>query len=330
MLCPNCGYFITKRQKTCPKCENSLPEDTGEWSEESSVDIAAQDVRAKSTEEAAEAKVEEDAPEEPPPPEEQPPPKEKDITPAPSGKKSAPAEEIPPDEPSEPGPLFKREKVSPPEPDSKSPPGKASPAEPPEKSEPKKEVRPEDWVGKKYTRPESYQTGGATFSSELGTDWIDKYARSHLVDVPDHAGLGVRFWAGFLDWMLLIAVGVVTLVAGRLIITFIGGSAYSPVELLKLLAWPVGGLWFVVTVVYFTAFIAATGQTPGAIVMDVRVVDVSTGRPPPIGKAFLRAMAYLGGIVALGAGLWKTLFDPEKLPWHDKVAGTSVAPVMRM
>ncbi len=328
MLCPNCGYLITKRTKNCPKCNHVLPDETGEWSEESSVEIRAPEEEpagdvGPSVEKTGKQEDEEKPSEKPAAHE-----GEKKTSP-PVEKEVAAEEEIPPSESPEPGPLFQQEEVVPPKPDLRKEREKDQPPQTDRKGEHQSE-KPVHKVGPSYTVPEPYQAESATFSSELGTDWIDKYARSHVEKIPERAGLGVRFWVGLLDWMLLLAVGVVVLVVGRLVLTLLDGTLQSPWELLRILGWPAGGLWFVLVVFYFTIFVGTTGQTPGSLAMDVRVIDVATGRPPSIGKAFLRAMAYLGGMAALGAGSWKAILSPERLTWHDQVAGTRVVPVLRI
>jgi uncharacterized RDD family membrane protein YckC len=131
--------------------------------------------------------------------------------------------------------------------------------------------------------------------------------------------------------MLLAAVGVIVLLAGRLMITLLNnGASYSPWELLRILSLPVGGVWIVLVILYFTVFVAATGQTPGATVMDIRVTDASTNRPLSTGKSFIRALVFIFSVVVLGAGFWAAIFDPARRTWPDKVAGTRVNPVIKM
>lgn len=171
--------------------------------------------------------------------------------------------------------------------------------------------------------PESYQHDSATFSSELSTDWIEKYARTHVLRSPETASIGMRAWAFTIDWLLLTAMGVVILLAGRLVVTLLDGRQYAPFEMLKILAFPIGGVWFVVIMLYLTIFTAASGQTPGQLAMDLRVVG-ENGYPPPLPKALLRSLLYVLGLIPLGAGLWWVFIDEKRRTLHDLAAGSTV------
>jgi uncharacterized RDD family membrane protein YckC len=74
---------------------------------------------------------------------------------------------------------------------------------------------------------------------------------------------------------------------------------------------------------YFTYFHGATGQTPGKMVMGIKVVKV-TEEKMTFGTAFLRWVGHLisGAVLYLGF-LW-VLIDKRKQSWHDKIAGTFV------
>ncbi len=299
MICPNCGYLVTKRQNECPKCHNPLPQGEGEWSEESSQEMAA--TSGKGDEK----------------PERRPPESEK---------------EQPPQQNEKPGPLFTDEKkltegVSEEPPVREEPSSRQSPQKPPSRE---KQPPPRGRAEKEYTSPSPYEKEGATFSSELGTDWIEKYVRTHVKPLPERAGLGVRFWAALLDWMILLAVGAIILLAGRLAIFLINDTTYSSVQILKILSWPVLGVWLVILVLYFTLFVFSTGQTPGYYVMDIRAMDISFNRPPGMAKAFTRTMIYLIGLILVGAGCWSAWFNKDRVTWQDRMAGVRVAPVLRI
>jgi len=342
VLCPKCGYLVTTRRPTCPKCNNPLPEE-GEWSDESSIDrLTPPNILKESPkpEPLTPAKTSPDNNIEEPP---------RKSSSAVSADKPGPKEKTPPPvESSEPGPLFKAEK--PIEPKKEAAPKPAISVKPevvstPEKvfkpdkpsPEPRHEEKPKitppvktDRVIEHQTTPAPYHADSATFSSELSTDWIEKYARSHVSPIPERAGLGVRFWAGLLDWILLTAIGVVVLLAGRLMIALLNGAQYTPWELLRLLSLPAGGVWIVLVILYFVIFTVTTGQTPGATVMDIRVIDASSNHLPSAGKAFVRMAVYIAGILALGAGCWAAIFDPNRRTWHDRATGTKVTPVIKI
>lgn len=319
--------MIRKRQEKCPKCKHKLPEDTGEWSDTSSLEMPLTEKNEPETQ-PVETVLPENSNEK--------------ITDE-NGDKKTDDEIKTPGSVSGPGPLFKKEV---PESEDKGEPSDKrgdnfrTKIEKRTYQEKKKtegggektyieETLP-DKDGKKYTVPESYMKDSATFSTELSTDWIERYARSHVSPLPERAGMGVRFWAGTLDWILLIAVGVLALLVGKLLISFMSGSQFSPSQLLKILSWPIGGFWFVMLVLYFTTFIYATGQTPGCMLMDIRVYDADTNHPPSLGKSFIRAMVYIGGLVLGGIGSWVALFDPARRTWQDRLSGTRVMPLIKI
>ena len=75
--------------------------------------------------------------------------------------------------------------------------------------------------------------------------------------------------------------------------------------------------------VYFTWFHGATGQTPGKMLLKLRVVQPS-GEPIGFGTAFLRWVGYIiSSAVVLIGFLW-VVFDRKRQGWHDKIAGTVV------
>lgn len=180
----------------------------------------------------------------------------------------------------------------------------------------------------KFTTPEPYIKDSATFSSELSTDWIEKYARSHVVQTSGTAGIGMRIWAFFIDWLLLIAMGVVLLLAGRLILMLVNGGGVTPGEQLKVLIIPTVALWLALVFLYLAIFTVVSGQTPGMSAMDLRVAT-QDGRLPNFKKSVLRSVVYLLGLIPLGAGHWWALFNQEKRAIHDIAAGTVVLSVIQ-
>lgn len=323
MICPNCGYLVTKRQNMCPKCNNPLPRDEGEWSEESSQEIKGISERG--------GKAPSSGPR--PPTGDERPEREPPESPRPAAPEEPDSkEEPPPEEKQRPGPLFTdkeklAENAAGETPRREKPPPREAPVEPPRGG---KRPPPGKEAGAGYTSPVPYGKESATFSSELGTDWIEKYARSHVKPLPERAGLGVRFWAAVLDWMILLAVGAIILLAGRLVIFLINDTPYSSMQVLKILSWPVLGLWLVLLVMYFTLFISSTGQTPGYYVMDIRAMDISFNRSPGMTKAFTRTMIYLVGLALAGIGCWSAWFNEDKVTWQDRMAGVRVVPVLRI
>lgn len=79
---------------------------------------------------------------------------------------------------------------------------------------------------------------------------------------------------------------------------------------------------------YFTWFHGSVGQTPGKMMLKLRVVQ-ATGKPMTFGLAFLRWTGYLISKLAVYLGFIWVAFDRRKQGWHDKIAGTVVVIVKK-
>ncbi len=90
----------------------------------------------------------------------------------------------------------------------------------------------------------------------------------------------------------------------------------------------------VLQVLYHVGFVAVKGQTPGAMIVKVRVVRASDGQIPGWGPAFMRWVPNLvnfvpcvGGLLYLGLWIWAliSLFtDTNRQTPFDKAAKTYV------
>jgi len=78
-----------------------------------------------------------------------------------------------------------------------------------------------------------------------------------------------------------------------------------------------------ISMFYFTYFHGAAGQTPGKMILDLKVVQ-TTGEQMTFGLAFLRWVGYVISAVVFYLGFVWIAFDAEKQGWHDKIAGTVV------
>ena len=88
------------------------------------------------------------------------------------------------------------------------------------------------------------------------------------------------------------------------------------------------GLYFVVSIIYFTVMIGgARGQTVGQMAMGIRVIDFNTGGPIGYGRAFIRWLVSLISAAVILLGYLWMLWDKEKQCWHDKAANDVVVPV---
>lgn len=74
---------------------------------------------------------------------------------------------------------------------------------------------------------------------------------------------------------------------------------------------------------YFIFFWTLVGQTPGKMLLGVRVVSLN-GTLPTFWQSFRRYIGYYLSALALYAGYWWVLIDNRRQSWHDKLAGTVV------
>jgi uncharacterized RDD family membrane protein YckC len=124
----------------------------------------------------------------------------------------------------------------------------------------------------------------------------------------ERAGFWRRFAGAFID-------GIFVAVASGILRQVLGTGAGT-------------GLGFLVSAVYFTAFVGAErGQTLGQMVLGIKVIGLDTGASIGYGRALLRwFVSLVSGIVILLGYLWM-LWDKEKQCWHDKAANDVVVPV---
>ncbi len=128
----------------------------------------------------------------------------------------------------------------------------------------------------------------------------------------EYVGFWIRLVAAIVDGIILGVVnGLISLVSPM------GGTAWG----LPLL---VGSGNLVINLLYYWLFIGLKGQTPGKMLVGVKVVDAQ-GRGPGIWKAFLREIpGKIVSTVFLFIGYLWIAFDGKKQGWHDKIAGTFV------
>ncbi len=76
--------------------------------------------------------------------------------------------------------------------------------------------------------------------------------------------------------------------------------------------------------VLLQTFYDAVGGTPLRRKYGVVIVDVNSGQPIGIPRAFLRILVAQISYVTFGLGYLWMLWDPKKQTWHDKAARTLV------
>ncbi|SNT62046.1 Uncharacterized membrane protein YckC, RDD family [Streptosporangium subroseum] len=95
--------------------------------------------------------------------------------------------------------------------------------------------------------------------------------------------------------------------------------------------WALIGFETIVGVLYFTICHARWGWTLGKLALGIRVISLSSGRPPTYGKAALRGLIYSGapllpliGPLANLVDMVRLCFDKRRQCLHDMFVGTIV------
>jgi len=91
--------------------------------------------------------------------------------------------------------------------------------------------------------------------------------------------------------------------------------------------FPLPFLVFPLSWLYYWLFIGLKGQTPGKMVVGIKVVNAQ-GEKPGLGIAALREILgrFISGAAFCLGYLWIAI-DEEKQGWHDKIASTHVVKV---
>jgi len=135
-----------------------------------------------------------------------------------------------------------------------------------------------------------------------------------------------RLAAAIVDLLLLSLLCAAFWLAGGLALSADGAGEplFDPSSLLEF-AIPYFLLFFFVTFGYFTLFHYLTGQTPGKMLLRLRV-EGKDGAPLLFSQAFLRSVGGLLSLLVAGAGFWRIFFDGERRGWNDHLAGSRVVP----
>jgi uncharacterized RDD family membrane protein YckC len=137
-----------------------------------------------------------------------------------------------------------------------------------------------------------------------------------------YAGFVSRLLAYSIDLVVitvtLVATAWIVSTANSLVSTVNFGQTYPR---LRAIFAGTGALLF--TAGYFILFWTAIGQTPGKILLGVRIVG-QNGRPISFLQAIIRYLGYLLSTLALFMGYGWILIDNRRQGWHDKLARTFV------
>jgi uncharacterized RDD family membrane protein YckC len=88
--------------------------------------------------------------------------------------------------------------------------------------------------------------------------------------------------------------------------------------------YSLSGLTQLFSAVYFIGFWTWRGQTPGMMLLGLRIARDADGTPPGLARSILRYVGYVVSTIVLFIGFIWVAFDRKKQGWHDKIAGTVV------
>ncbi len=74
---------------------------------------------------------------------------------------------------------------------------------------------------------------------------------------------------------------------------------------------------------YFVVFWSLTGRTVGKWFMGLKVIRAD-GRPPTVGRSFVRFIGYGVSAIVFWLGYFWVLIDNDRQAWHDHMAKTWV------
>ena len=137
-------------------------------------------------------------------------------------------------------------------------------------------------------------------------------------------GFWIRFFATMIDNIILYFLAVILSTVG-LIALGMGSSGLDLLnedEMMQLLV-PLYLFNAIITIVYYTYFHGATGQTPGKMVCKLRVVN-KNGETIGYPRAFLRWAGYIISSFVFCLGFLWVVWDKNKQGWHDKIAKSYV------
>lgn len=145
-------------------------------------------------------------------------------------------------------------------------------------------------------------------------------------EVP-YASFGDRFLAFMLD--SIVQLPIVGPFLWLLLRDDIRGFAGDPFllaqQLTASLQSPLGRvILYGIPLLYCVLFWKYKSATPGKLMLDMKIVDATTGGNPGAGRLVLRYIGYIVCVLSFCIGFFWIAFDRRKQGWHDKMANTLV------
>lgn len=109
------------------------------------------------------------------------------------------------------------------------------------------------------------------------------------------------------------------------IMAFNGDPVLLAQQLTESMESPLGRLiLYGIPLVYCVVFWKFRSATPGKLLLDMKIVDATTGANPSSGRLLLRYLGYIVCVLSFFVGFLWIVFDKRRQGWHDKMANTLV------
>jgi len=150
----------------------------------------------------------------------------------------------------------------------------------------------------------------------------------------EYASFGRRTVASLLDGIILtLAISLPFFAIFFAIGLFFGASSTDSVSgqqgsMLFILSLFQQVITFAANIIYPLYFIGSRGQTPGKMIMKIKVLRLDQTKPPGYTTAFIReTVGKILSSIVFGLGFLWVVWDDKKQGWHDKIAKTVVVKV---
>lgn len=160
---------------------------------------------------------------------------------------------------------------------------------------------------------------------------VPSFAGQAAAPSPRPAGFFRRVVATVVDCSLvsLLYLGFLALgILGASLGAQASGARYLSHDLATALAGPFATLWVGLSWAYIALFTRHGGQTPGKMLLRIRVVRLD-GEDPSWSQALFRPAGYLVSWLPLGLGFLLAAMPPAKRALHDRLTGTRVIALSR-
>jgi len=162
-------------------------------------------------------------------------------------------------------------------------------------------------------------------AANQGVEEKPRITQDHVIpkDVK-YASFLRRLLATIIDGVLLTSINLILiLIIGTYALPFLPKD--KTISYFNLDSNYITVLSFIVGSLYYIYFIGSRGQTPGKMLLRIKVVKLETYEVPGYFKAFVREIIgkVISSIFLILGYLWM-LWDPKKQTWHDKLVGTVV------